>query len=627
MNILLDKIFVKNDIIPKLMYSTKNYQEYDVFNTRIYIDHGIGISSEASFTKAEIKLEPYETFLGLTILPIVNYDKAYTYFPQMYAFDRSDVNEPNIKYPFFRNVKDLNELNSLYPCWAYPYTSKDSKNVAYYTTALLTKREDKYYTYLVASNNGVLASLKDNLTLVLEGKYNPDKIAWVLFIGESDDPYASIRNSFESMASKLPVKLRETKRKPRIIGKLGWCSWNAFLTTLDSEKVTNTVRKIEEKGIRFGFIIIDDGYQKLDENKALSSIFDPAKFPSGFPEFNELGIWHTINIYWNGYTEEFKKELKEGLKTGNTYVPPEDLEKGLKAFNTFHRNLKKVAKTLSFIKVDNQWSVRKFYSYPENVILAVQLSAYLEDLEVLSCMSMTPECYTNYFYSNIMRTSNDYLPNSKTGTKLHILFNAYNSLFFNNIVYPDYDMFSSYDIDALPHLVSRIFSGGPVYITDRDPERTNISLLKKIIIKDSITTVDYPAIITKDLIFKNPYEEDVLLKLASKANNIPVIAFFNVNKDSKKIKDTITLKDLPYHVSEESLMYYKVIAEEYGNFSDLKVELDENQAEIVILAKKGTKIGLKEFLLPPATMKDETPLTSGTLIILDDPIKEVQVNL
>lgn len=111
----------------------------------------------------------------------------------------------------------------------------------------------------------------------------------------------------------------------------------------------------------------------------------------------------------------------------------------------------------------------------------------------------------------------------------------------------------------------------------------------------------------------------MLLKLASKANGIPVVAFFNVNKRGKRIKDKVRLEDLPYRMEKDSLMYYKVISQEHGYYENLEVELEENGVEIVVLARRGTPIGLKEFLLPPATLREGKPITSGTLIILTSP--------
>ncbi len=633
-NISFDKIVLKeNNCKPSLLHKSENYSEYDACGSNFLVlnfKERIGIQSFSSFNYAELTIDfPEGDFLALTISPLVNYSSGYKYYNEIYTYDKTEAKEPErIEYPVIREYENYKEINKITPCWSYSYVSRDVKDIVYPTIALLIKG-DKYTTYLVNSNNGIFSSLKGN-KLVLEGSYNPSKISWNLFIGEGENPYESIGKAFNEMRKWGNVKFREDKKKPSILGKLGWCSWNAFLTNLNEEKMVSTIEGIIKRGVKLGYVIIDDGWQKLNDLKALDSLNpDERKFPKGFDVkrikdlgIEDVGLWHTINLYWNGFSENVKNELNEGEQVDNSYQLPQDVNKALKAYIKFHQKLK--SDGFSFIKVDNQWVLRKLYTLTENIQTALQFSGYVNDLDIINCMSMVPECYTNYFISNIMRTSNDYIPNWKDAGKLHLLFNAYNSLFFSNIVYPDYDMFVSYDPYALPHLIMRIFSGGPVYITDKDPEKTNVELLDKVTISGKLLTVDFPGLITKDIIFSNPFAEDKLLKIASKANGIPVIAAVNVNKDEKRIVDTLRAEDLPYTV-DKSMMYYKVIKEEHGYLEDLKIDLGEMESEIIVLGKKGTPIGLKEYLLPPSTMKDKEMLASGTLIIIDDEVKEVKV--
>jgi hypothetical protein len=635
MQAYLDKVVYKEKYCePSLVYKSKDYLEYNACGNSFVIwnfEEKIGVESFSSFNYAELSLDlPKGDFLALTISPLVNYKSGFKYYNEIYTYGKTDANEPeNIEYPVFSTFYDFNEINKIGPCWSYSYVSEG--NLVYPTIALIIKSGGNYFTYLVNSGNGIFSSLRGN-HLVLEGSYTPGKISWNLFIGESYDPYESIRKAFIHMSKWVNVKLREDKKKPLILGKLGWCSWNAFLINLSEEKMINTIEGIVKRGIKLGYALIDDGWQKLNDKKVLDSLDpDEKKFPNGFVNtvkrikelgINDVGLWHTINLYWSGFSEKVKNYLGEGELKDSSYQLPQEINRVLKAYIRFHKKLK--SDGFSFIKVDNQWVIRKLYTFPENIQTALQFSAYTEDLDIINCMSMVPECYTNYFISNVMRTSNDYIPNWKDAGKLHLLFNAYNSLFFSNIIYPDYDMFVTYDPYALAHLIMRIFSGGPVYITDKDPGKTNVELLNKVMISENLLTVDYPGLITKDIIFSNPFEEDKLLKIASKASGIPVVAAVNINKSGKRIIDSIKAGDLPYKI-DGNTMYYKVIKGEHGYLNELSIDLGEMDAEIIVLAKKGTPIGLKEYLLPPSTIVDGVSLSSGTLIILDDEIKEIKV--
>lgn len=183
---------------------------------------------------------PKGVFLALTISPLVNYNSGYKYYNEIYTYGKTEAKEPeSIEYPVIKEFENYKEINKVTPCWSYPYVSKDIKDIIYPTIALLIKGE-KYTTYLVNSNNGIFSSLKGN-KIVLEGSYNPGKVSWNLFIGEGESPYEAISRAFNEMSKWGNVKLREDKKKPSFLGKLGWCSWNAFLTNLNEEKMVNVI--------------------------------------------------------------------------------------------------------------------------------------------------------------------------------------------------------------------------------------------------------------------------------------------------------------------------------------------------------------------------------------------------
>ncbi|RLB79203.1 MAG: hypothetical protein DRH17_14125, partial [Deltaproteobacteria bacterium] len=247
-------------------------------------------------------------------------------------------------------------------------------------------------------------------------------------------------------------------------------------------------------------------------------------------------------------------------------------------------------------------------------------------LDILNCMSMAPENYSNYFWSNVMRTSEDYVPFWRDGAKLHAIYNAYNTLFLNHIVYPDYDMWITYDESSKLHAVLRAFSGGPVYITDREIEKTNIELLSMLTLPNGeVVRVDFPAIPTRDILFENPYISDKLLKLASRANGVPAVAVFNVSREDKELEDVIKLDQLPFVVDKENVVYYMVFAKKGGKLNhEIKFKLKPLDCEVVLLKNVEDRypLGLEGFILPPCAISYVTSSiiiskASGKLIIID----------
>jgi len=246
---------------------------------------------------------------------------------------------------------------------------------------------------------------------------------------------------------------------------------------------------------------------------------------------------------------------------------------------------------------------------------------------------MAPEGYSNYFYSNVMRVSKDYVPFWKADAKLHTLLSVYSSLLFSYLAYPDYDMWMSYDPHAKIHAVARVFSGGPIYITDRHPEKTDVELLKMLVLPDGeVIRVDEPGLLTRDILFIDPYNEKALLKIASRSRHTYVVALINVNREGIEIEDEISLEDMPYRVEDKSYVYYMVFSGKWGFATPkdrVKVSLKELDAEVVVFSpiKSGKSvIGLKEFILPPYPVKvieaeDKLavkPRTSGTLIYIEN---------
>ncbi|BFH72063.1 Sip1-related alpha-galactosidase [Sulfurisphaera javensis] len=514
--------------------------------------YGVYIEKESEKIPFEIKGK----ILALTLSPIIDYSTGFKYYNELYAFGKTDAQTPHLR------VTDESIIREVY-YWTYP-----SWKIIYPTIAILSY-DVNYKAYITTYNNGLVAYFGKNF---LEVKGKRGKFGWILFTAESKDPYDAIRKAYEKMRDKLNVKLREEKKKPRIVGKIGWCSWNAFLSKVSEEDVIKTVKSIIEKGLKLDFVLIDDGWEKI-KDFALDSLEPNEKF--SFPRLikklkelgiNEIGLWTTINLYWKGFTEKVKEELKDGEKKGDYYFPPTDLERAFLFYYNYFKRIKDYGFT--FVKIDNQCIMKE---KPENIHTAIQLVAKLLDLDILNCMSMEPECYSNYFSSNLMRVSNDYIPMWREAGKIQLINASYNSLFYQNIAYPDFDMFSSYDTDSLPHIIARIFSGGPVYITDKDVEKTRIDLFRL------VNQVDFPAMVTRDILFVNPYIEDVFLKLATKINGKPALALFNVN--NKKIKEKVKKEVFPFTVNCGK--FTKIISKEKGEVGD-EIELEEMGVEVLL---------------------------------------------
>lgn len=89
-----------------------------------------------------------------------------------------------------------------------------------------------------------------------------------------------------------------------LLGRLGYCTWNAFSQDVDIYKVEAALDSLKTHKIPVEYLMIDDGWQLITEKRQLAS-FDAclSKFPSGlsktvtqlksdYPFIQYIGIWH-----------------------------------------------------------------------------------------------------------------------------------------------------------------------------------------------------------------------------------------------------------------------------------------------------------------------------------------------
>ncbi|MEM2058109.1 MAG: Sip1-related alpha-galactosidase [Thermoproteota archaeon] len=515
-----------------------------------------------------------------------------------------------------------------YPCWTYPVFLKGFEDTPCYSVFLLADYGGKYLALLTLTDK-TTAYVWPGLKLkVFSGKASKRiEQSIIVSLALDKDPYRAVEDCVNAASSRVAFKPRSVKKKPIIMDKIGWCSYNALLTEdLSHENIVKIVGGLIGRGLRLGWVLIDDGWQ--DEvsrggwpRRFLARLSANKRFPDNIGGVvkslkglgvGSVGLWHTVNIHWSGFEEEALRELGGGFfsKFVEGYVPPPTMEEAFKLYRRFFSWLRDSG--LDFVKIDNQWVIHALYNgfsmvgeAAGNVELAMQAAAYANGLDVLNCMCMAPENYSNFLLSNAMRISIDYIPFWRADAKLHTLFSAYNALLFSHIAYPDYDMFMTYDPCAKIHAVARVFSGGPIYITDRETEKTDTDLLKRFVLPDGrVVRVDRPALPTRDVLFRDPYNEPVLLKMASETNGSISIAAFNVSKSGGRIEGSVSLDGLPFPVERVDHAYFKTFSGEMGILKrneELPVSLGELEVEVINLVPvedRKAVLGLKEYLLP-----------------------------
>jgi hypothetical protein len=386
------------------------------------------------------------------------------------------------------------------------------------------------------------------------------------------DPYALPRDAYETAfaATEQYGRLRRQKPYPEVFGSLGWCSWNAYGHEVTAEKILASARSMREKRIPFGFVLVDDGWLSVKDQKLTAFDADASKFPGGMQSLARrlkgeygvahVGVWHTLQGYWNGVEDGSeaarRHELFRGLE--GKLLPDPRGARGEDFYDDWYSKLK--AWGYDFVKVDGQGNNVKFTDGLMPLFDAgagshrnLQQAAgrFFEDsgggLGLINCMEMSSENAFNWRVSNVARNSDDYLPEVRHNPKDHVYQNAYNAYWLANFAYPDWDMFQSHDPAAEFHAVARAVSGGPVYFTDEaGKERPDV--LRRLAFSDGrLPLADEPAQVTRDLLLADPSLEPVPLKVFARVTRpglaAGVVAAFNVNKTVGRVAGTLRAAD------------------------------------------------------------------------------------
>ena len=337
----------------------------------------------------------------------------------------------------------------------------------------------------------------------------------------------AVHKAFVWLAEYKGIRTREKRRIPEMFNYLGWCSWDAFYREVSEEKIRQKAEELMEKKVPVKWMIIDDGWLSVQDELLYDFAPDKEKFPDGFQnmireirakgDIRWFGVWHALGGYWGGILQGSELELKEHpylYKTVNGKSIPSP-QTGEKFYRDWYKELSREG--LDFVKVDGQSAVPYYFenSLPvgeaaRGMNQALESGASYMDGAIINCMGMAMESILARPVSAISRNSDDFVPDKENGFAEHLLQNAYNAVYHNELYCCDWDMFWTEHADCIKHSLLRAISGGPVYFSDKigntDPE-----VLKPLMYEDGrILMMDRSAKPTEDCIFCNPMESGVL---------------------------------------------------------------------------------------------------------------------
>ncbi len=496
-----------------------------------------------------------------------------------------DIDSP-VQLDLFVDEKPL-KLTCMYmygEWWTRPFFAGSFMEIPKSTQVLYCKFPDHY--------SCVLPIVGKKYKTTIMGSDDPGKLHMVLDSGTggertmNEDIYviADGRNLkeamdkvFNALSMRYGIKLRDKRNVPEIFKYIGWCSWDAFYKDISEEKIREKAKEFSDKNIPVRWMIFDDGWMKSKDDMLEDFVPDKEKFPDGFSSLIEdikestsirwFGVWHAFGGYWAGVDPSStlaEKEKKYLYMTRNGRLVPSPVN-GSGFYKDWYKYLKN--EQIDFVKVDGQSAIRTYFrndlSIPEAARgLSKELEKGSEIMEksVINCMGMAMENIVSRPETAISRNSDDFVPGRDGGFAEHLLQNAFNALYHNQIYCCDWDMFWTRHPDAEKHGLLRAISGGPIYFSDQigatDPE-----IVSKLCLMDgSILMFDRSACISDDSAFTDPHIDGAIkmhnVGTLCDGRKVGIIAAFNLSGDEQHINiDALDIPELYGNIGYELYDY------------------------------------------------------------------------
>ena len=146
---------------------------------------------------------------------------------------------------------------------------KDSRMLAkkqYAVVVPLIDYERGFRSTLFGKDGGAPAG-KGRLALRMESgcaNVTAHSVKNAIYVAAGTDPYEILERAYTLISkSSGTFRTRRNKPLPPGIDTFGWCSWDAFYSSVDTKKVETAVESLATAGFPPKYVIIDDGWQSV----------------------------------------------------------------------------------------------------------------------------------------------------------------------------------------------------------------------------------------------------------------------------------------------------------------------------------------------------------------------------
>lgn len=452
----------------------------------------------------------------------------------------------------------------------------------------------------------------------------------VAVLHTGSDPYRVMEEAMSAAVRWMKRgRLRAEKPAPRWMDRVGWCTWDAFYSEVNEERILEGLRAFRDAGFVPGFLIIDDGWQETAgkgyllgfgtaegkfQSDSLSALVRRCKEEFGV---QTVGCWRTLFGGMRGVDpvsgglEGFGRKLvREPGTESDTFgvVALEDVARFQEAYC-----VRLASQGIGMVKVDFQ-SALGLMTY-EQAGRCAAARVWQESLqeavrrnfggEMLNCMAMaTPEAFHTP-QSNVIRSSEDFFPSKDEAHPAHIRQNLYNALWLSQLQWTDWDMFQSQHPWAEYHAIGRAISGGPVYVSDK-PGCTDAALLERFVdAQGEVLRCPQPALPVRSQLFLDPIASGRMIRAFNRCGECGMIAVFHPlhEPSSPPLTETVSPEEVEGYSGGTCFTYS--LRHGLCGIGAPTVQLHPRQADLFIFSPVQSGIavfGLVEKWNPPAAI-------------------------
>jgi len=456
------------------------------------------------------------------------------------------------------------------PFWVIPKFISSVDEIEYKTQNLVMQIEDKHYHLLPLCGEDFRCELGSGIVYLSPGCSGRQFLKGdFLAVTVADDPFEVVKNGYENAKElgAINIPLADERKYPEVFESFGWCTWDSFYQEVSSEKIFKKLDEFKENNIPVKWMIIDDGWSKVNDKLLLSFEADKEKFPEGLGAciakikkdygVEKVGVWHSYLGYWFGVDpqSELYKEQKDNLVliADDIAIPALDEDKAFAFWDTWHTYLRENG--VDFLKIDNQSSISHRTVGLMPTCKAARISHRALERSVvknfggalINCMGMNMENVLARPVTKVSRNSGDYYPQTERHFVFHVVQNVYNTIWHSMFYNCDFDMWWSKHETAVQSGTLRAISGSLIYVSDAVGKTDREKIMPTIEDDGTIIRCDLSAKPTRDCFYTDCRASEKLLKIWNRKGDDFAAVIYNIGKDdfAKVITDTLDLADIP----------------------------------------------------------------------------------